>query len=117
MKTIILVIAVLLSSSTLAQKNIDLTKLNSLPKLELKDELQKFQVTTDHFNGDIFCNFFNKIRIKGEYTRGEETNIVKWNNVSVTVSMSREAKFPEGTPVAYMEDFSYKLTDDIENST
>ena len=40
--------------------------------LELKDEVQKYVVTTDHFNTDIFGNFFNKMRVKGEYTRGIE---------------------------------------------
>jgi hypothetical protein len=49
----------------------ELLKSGSLPQsLELKDELQKYVVTTDHFNTDIFGNFFNKMRVKGEYTRG-----------------------------------------------
>jgi hypothetical protein len=46
--------------------------------LELKDDLQKFVVTTDHFNTDIFGNFFNKMRVKGEYTRGIGNSMVKW---------------------------------------
>jgi len=78
--------------------------------LELKDELQKYVVTTDHFNTDIFGNFFNKMRVKGEYTRGLENGKVKWNNCSVAMSMSRDAEFQQGTPLKYMEDFSYSVS-------
>lgn len=81
--------------------------------LELKDEPQKYVVTTDHFNTDIFGNFFNKMRVKGEYTRGEEKGKAKWNNVSIAMAMTRDAEFPSGTPVVYMEDFSYNLSGDM----
>jgi hypothetical protein len=82
----------------------------------LKDELQKYVVTTDHFNTDIFGNFFNKMRVKGEYTRGLGNGTVKWNNVSIAMAMSRDAEFPAGTPVGYMENFSYKPAEDMLNS-
>jgi hypothetical protein len=92
----------------------ELLKSGSLPQsLELKDELQKYVVTTDHFNTDIFGNFFNKIRIKGDYTRGLPDKQVKWNNVSVAMSMSRNDEFSAGSPVAYMENFSYKVSEDM----
>jgi hypothetical protein len=92
----------------------ELLKSGSLPQnLELKDELQKYLVTTDHFNTDIFGNFFNKIRIKGDYTRGLPDEQVKWNNVSVAMSMSRNDEFSAGSPVAYMENFSYKVSEDM----
>ncbi len=81
--------------------------------LELKDELQKYVVTTDHFNSDIFGNFFNKMRVKGEYTRGLENGKVKWNNCSVAMSMSRDAEFEQGTPLKYMEDFTYSVSGDM----
>jgi hypothetical protein len=94
----------------------DLLKAGTLPQnLELKDELQKYVVTTDHFNTDIFANFFNKMRVKGEYTRGLENGKVKWNNCSVAMSMSRDAEFPTGSPISYMEDFSYLVTADMLN--
>ncbi|HSO89509.1 MAG TPA: hypothetical protein VLQ91_23350 [Draconibacterium sp.] len=94
----------------------ELLKSGSLPQnLELKDELQKYVVTTDHFNTDIFANFFNKMRVKGEYTRGLENGKVKWNNCSVAMSMSRDAEFPAGAPISYMEDFSYLVTTDMLN--
>ncbi len=92
----------------------ELLKAGTMPQsLELKDELQKYVVTTDHFNTDIFGNFFNKIRIKGDYTRGLPNEQVKWNNVSVAMSMSRNDEFSAGSPVAYMENFSYKVSEDM----
>jgi hypothetical protein len=81
--------------------------------LELKDELQKYVVTTDHFNTDIFANFFNKMRVKGEYTRGYETGKAKWNNVTVAMSMARDGEFPQGSPLTYMENFSYNISEDM----
>jgi hypothetical protein len=86
----------------------------TLPQnLELKDELQKYVVTTDHFNTDIFGNFINKMRVKGEYTRGLENGKVKWNNVSIAMGMSRDAEFTAGNQVDYMEDFSYSVSEDM----
>lgn len=81
--------------------------------LELKDELQKYVVTTDHFNTDIFGNFFNKMRVKGEYTRGLENGKAKWNNVTIAMAMTRDAEFPNGNPVDYMEDFTYTISEDM----
>jgi hypothetical protein len=92
----------------------ELLKAGTLPQnLELKDELQKYVVTTDHFNTDIFGNFFNKMRVKGEYTRGLENGKVKWNKCTIAMAMSRDAEFPVGTPIGYMEDFSYIVTADM----
>lgn len=117
MKTIfILLIVVLLTISTSAQKKISLKLLESLPQnLELKDELQKFEVTTKHFNGDIFGHFFNKQQVYGEYTRGHEDGRAKWNNVTLSVSNStdRNAEFAINLSIAYMENFSYNLSDDM----
>lgn len=89
-------------------------KSGKLPQnLELKNDLQKFVVTTDHFNTDIFGNFFNKFRVKGEYTRGLPDEMVKWNNVTVAMSMARNAEFGSGSPVDYMENFTYKVSEDM----
>ncbi len=95
----------------------ELLKSGSLPQnLELKDELQKYVVTTDHFNTDIFGNFFNKMRVKGEYTRGLENGIVKWNNCTIAMAMNRDTEFPAGTPISYMEDFSYNVSENMLNA-
>lgn len=103
----------------MAQKPIDPEIPETLPKnLELKDELQTFKVTTTHYNGDIFGNFFNKQQVYGEYTRGLPGGKVKWNNVTFAMSISpnREAEFPEGTPIKYMEDFTYVPGPDMVNA-
>ena len=95
----------------------ELLKSGSLPQnLELKDELQKYVVTTDHLNTDIFGNFFNKMRVKGEYTRGLENGIVKWNNCTIAMAMNRDTEFPAGTPISYMEDFSYNVSENMLNA-
>jgi hypothetical protein len=114
---VILVLTTGLMAFSQKKSNVNVTELlksGLLPQsLELKDELQKYVVTTDHFNTDIFGNFFNKIRIKGDYTRGLPDKQVKWNNVSVAMSMSRNDEFSAGSPVAYMENFSYKVSEDM----
>jgi hypothetical protein len=115
--TTILVLTTGLMAFSQKKSNVNVTELlksGSLPQsLELKDELQKYVVTTDHFNTDIFGNFFNKIRIKGDYTRGLPDKQVKWNNVSVAMSMLRNDEFSAGSPVAYMENFSYTVSEDM----
>lgn len=115
-QTILLIIALVISLSTNAQNKIDSKVLESLPQdLELNDVLQKFKVTTTHFNGDIFGHFFNKQQVYGEYTRGAEKGIAKWNNVSLAISNStdRNANFSINIPLDYMEDFSYNLSDNM----
>lgn len=81
--------------------------------LVLNNELQKYIVTTDHFNTDIFGNFFNKMRVKGEYTRGLADGKAKWNNVSIAIALTRDAEFPKGNPVDYMENFTYNISEDM----
>jgi hypothetical protein len=116
----ILVLTTGLMAFSQKKSNVNVTgllKTGTLPQsLELKDELQKYVVTTDHFNTDIFGNFFNKMRVKGEYTRGLENGKVKWNKCSVAMAMTREAEFPEGAPIGYMENFSYNVTENMLNA-
>ncbi len=115
-KLLLIAALILTALFATAQKKIDSKVFESLPQsLELNNEIQKFVVTTDHFNTDIFGNFFNKQRVQGEYTRGLENGKAKWNNVSVAMSMSRETDFPEGTPINYMENFSYDPLSDMLN--
>ena len=123
MKTqkIILIAILVLTTGLMAfsqkKSNVNITgllKTGTLPQsLELKDELQKYVVTTDHFNTDIFGNFLNKMRVKGEYTRGCENGKAKWNNVTVAMSMARDGEFPQGAPLNYMENFSYSISEDM----
>ena len=118
--TTILVLTVGLTALCQKKTEVNSTEILASAKLpqnlELNDVLQKYIVTTDHFNTDIFGNFFNKMRVKGEYTRGLGNGTVKWNNVSIAMAMSRDAEFPAGTPVGYMENFTYKPSEDMLNS-
>ena len=109
-------IVLLFIISVAAQKKENYNVPEHLPKnLELKDEIQRFKITTTHYNGDIFGHFFNKQQVYGEYTRGLEGGKVKWNNVtfSQSNSMDRNAEFPEATPIAYMENFTYLPNEDM----
>ncbi len=93
----ILAAALIIGIATSGQKKMDSNVFETLPQnLALKDEVQKYLVITDHFNGDIFGHFFNKMRVKGEYTRGLAGGKVKWNNVSVATSVQRDGDFPQG---------------------
>ena len=114
---VILVLTTGLMAFSQKKSNVNVTELlkaGTLPQsLELKDELQKYVVTTDHFNTDIFGNFFNKMRVKGDYTRGYDNGKAKWNNVTVAMSMARDGEFPQGSPLTYMENFSYNISEDM----
>jgi hypothetical protein len=102
-----------LSGSKIAE----ILSIGSLPQnLVLNDELQKYVVTNDHFNTDIFGNLFNKMRVKGEYTRGLENGKAKWNNVTIAIAMQRDAEFPAGDTVDYMENFNYSISADMLKS-
>ncbi len=123
-KKTILVVTLILASGILSfgQMNskvdpAEILQSGVLPQsLQLNDEPQKFVVTTDHINFDMFGNFFNKQRIKGEYTRGLGNSLVKWNKVTVAFSMQKDGDFPAGSPVNYMEDFSYSPSEDMLNT-
>ena len=109
-----MVLFILTVSSALAQKKMNAEIFKSLPQnLELKDEVQKYQVVTNHVNGDIFGNFFNKMQVKGEYTRGLADGKVKWNNVTLSNSMQQEGEFPEGENLEYMENFTYVPSEEM----
>lgn len=117
-KIFYLMIALLITTAVSAQKGNQYAVPETLPKnLTLKDEQQTFKVTTIHYNGDIFGHFFNKQKVYGEYTCGLKDGKVRWNNVSFAQSnsMDRNAEFPEGTPIAYMENFTYKPGEDMMN--
>lgn len=109
------IFAISVNAQKLSESNLsEILASETLPQnLVLNDEIQKYVVTTDHFNTDIFGNFFNKMRVKGEYTRGLRNGKVKWNNVTIATAMQREVEFPAGNPVDYMEDFSYDISEDM----
>ena len=82
---------------------------NGLPRnMSVNDEIpQRYKIITDYFNKDIFGNFFNKFRVSGIYTRGLEDDQVIWSDVNVAQSMLEDEEFGEGTPLSFMEGFTY----------
>ncbi len=113
--SVAIIFAISVNAQKLTESEIsEILSSKSLPQnLVLNDELQRYVVTTDHFNSDIFGNFFNKMRVKGEYTRGLAEGKAQWNNVSIAIAMQRDAEFPAGNPVGYMENFSYNISEDM----
>jgi hypothetical protein len=121
MKTIyLLAIAFALPAQyAIAQKKILQSYLSTLPKdLKLIErEPQKYRITTDYFNGDIFGTFINKTRVTGNYTRGFANGAVKWNDVKIANSNTREGPFEKEASQAYMENFSYTPSDKMLEAT
>ncbi len=96
-----------------AQQEILAKYLNGLPKdLKLNEQSpQKYRITADYFNGDIFGNFMNKTRVTGDYTRGFKDGSVKWNKVAIANGSTREGSFENAVSQDYMENFSYVPSD------
>jgi hypothetical protein len=113
-----LALSIFFISDRISAKGNEIEKLLSKGKLpvglKLKENgVQKYKVTTDYFNKDIFGNFFNKQRYMGTYSRGYSDGKVKWNNVSVSNSTSEKGDFPAGNPLSYMENFSYTVSPEM----
>ncbi|KPK84179.1 MAG: hypothetical protein AMS27_10650 [Bacteroides sp. SM23_62_1] len=89
--------------------------LKALPSdLELKETVpQKYLMTAVYYNKDIYGNFSDKTRVRGEYTRGLDNGNVRWNNVRIAYSNQLDGVFPEGQLQEYMEDFLYKPSEEI----
>ena len=68
---------------------------------------QRYLMTVDYYNKDIYGNFQSKIRAVGEYTRGLGDGFVKWNNVYIANSNELEGAFPEGIKQEYIENMKY----------
>lgn len=108
------VLFILTITNVNAQKKMNTEVFKSLPQsLELKDEVQKYKVVTNHINGDIFGNFFNKMQVKGEFTRALAGGKVKWNNVTAAMSMQPDGNYPEGEKLEYMENFMYGPSEEM----
>jgi hypothetical protein len=109
--TIIVLTASLIYSSGLSGQNkISIEKyLKGLPEdLELVEKSpQKYLMTAEYFNKDIYGNFSNKIKVTGEYMRGYKDKHVIWNNVYNSQSNSQTGPYNDKDRQDYMENFSY----------
>lgn len=83
--------------------------LNSLPKhLKLEEKTpQKYLMTAEYFNKDIYGNLQNKTKVTGEYTRGLKDGSVYWNNVFIANSTDQSGSYHESVKQDFMEDFKY----------
>jgi hypothetical protein len=83
--------------------------LERLPKQLKLDEKtpQKYLMTAEYFNKDIFGSLTSKVKVTGEYTRGLESGYVSWNNVFITHSKSLSEPNSDGVKQAYMENIKY----------
>ena len=109
--TIIVLTASLIYSIGLSGQNkICIEKyLKALPEdLELVEKSpQKYLMTAEYFNKDIYGNFSNKIKVTGEYKRGYKDKHVIWNNVYTSQSNSQTGPYNDKARQDYMENFSY----------
>lgn len=109
--TIIVLILDLSCLATLSAQNKPgiedyLTKLPG--NLELAENFpQKYLMTAEYFNKDIYGNFNNKVKITGEYTRGFKDRHVIWNNVYISQSNSKTGPYNDKARQDFMENFSY----------
>jgi hypothetical protein len=80
-----------------------------LPKhLQLDNKTpQKYLMTSEYFNKDIYGNFWSKIKITGEYIRGLENGYVSWNNVFISHANKQSESYLESAKQDYMENITY----------
>ena len=101
---------ILISSSLFGQKKMSIEKyLESLPQnLKLVEQTpQKYLMTTEYFNKDIYGNFANRVKVTGEYTRRLKDEHVRWNNVFIAHSNNQTGAYPDSTEQEYMENITY----------
>jgi hypothetical protein len=106
---ILLVVVGLLIGSLYGKERSVNDYLKELPKdLRIDNKTpQRYLMTADYYNRDIYGNFQSKVRAVGEYTRGLKDSLVQWNNVYISNSNILEEAFPQGKKQEYMEDMKY----------
>ncbi len=87
---------------------------DSLPNIKLKEKTpQKYLMTAEYFNKDIYGNLFGKIKVTGEYTRGLDSGYVCWNNVIIAQVNNPVESYGEGERQDYIENFRYIPSPDM----
>ena len=72
---------------------------------------QSYRLITNYFTFDSAGNLTGKERVSGDYTRGLPGGTVRWNNVLISHASGLTDPFPAGATRAYMDGFTYKLSD------
>ncbi len=76
---------------------------------------QRYRITSTFYNRDMEGNIVNSTQITGIFTRSVENGEVlcEWSDVRMFSTKDTSRAFPKGKPLAYMEKFSYSLSDTI----
>jgi hypothetical protein len=96
-------------SALFSQKSIKVKNFpESLPKIELDEKTpQKYLMTAEYFNKDIYGNPSSKFKVTGEYTRGLDSGYVCWNNAFIAHVNSPSESYQERVRQDYMENITY----------
>lgn len=85
-----------------------------LPKIELKEKTpQKYLMTSEYFNKDIYGNPGSKIKVTGQYTRGLDSGYVCWNNAFIAHVNNPSESYQERVRQDYMENITYIPSTDL----
>lgn len=97
------------SDSLYSRKTFKVKKyLECLPNIELVEKTpQKYLITAEYFNKDIYGNLGSKIKVTGEYTRGLDSGLVCWNNTYIAHVNNPSESYQERVKQDYMENISY----------
>lgn len=87
----------------------DYDYLNSLPKhLELKEKTpQKYLMTAEYFNKDIYGDLMSKTKVRGDYTRGLDSGYACWNNAFISHANNPSDPYQPEVKQDYMENIKY----------
>ncbi len=83
--------------------------LKGLPRqLKLVEKTpQKYLMTAEYFNKDIYGELWSKVKVRGEYTRGLENGYACWNNVFIAHSKNDSELYLDGVEQEYVENMKY----------
>jgi hypothetical protein len=81
--------------------------LSELPVVQMNKSPQKYRMTAEYVNRDLYGNFTGKTRVSGDYTKGASGDSSMWNNVYISTSDNFSEPFPAGAKQEYMENFRY----------
>jgi hypothetical protein len=108
--TVLMASLMIFSGSLYSQKiNRIKTYLKSLPKnLKLEEKTpQKYLMTAEYFNKDIYGNFGSKVKVTGIYTRGLKDKYVRWNNAFISKANNHSGPYLDSVKQDYMEGITY----------
>lgn len=106
---IALSVSIMIHSSLFGQRTLNIQNFpESLPEIELEEKTpQKYLMTAEYLNKDIYGNPGSKVKVTGEYTRGLNGGHVCWNNTFIALAHLPSESYPEGIEQSYMENIKY----------